>query len=59
MPFIPMVPRVILAGFTSLSIKSDKYKLLCHIAKKKKKKTKFILEPVVILAAESTFWFSW
>lgn len=54
-----MVPRIIalLAGFTSLSIKSDKYKLLCHIAKKKKKM--FILEPVVILAAESTFWFSW
>lgn len=41
MPFIPMVPRVILAGFTSLSIKSDKYKLLCHIAKKKKKNVYF------------------
>lgn len=43
---ILMVPRIIalLTGFTSLSVKSDRYKLLCVIARKK---SMFILQPVV------------
>lgn len=56
--FIPMVHRIIalLAGFTSLSVKSDRYKLLCT---ELGKKSMFILQPVVILAVESASLFSW
>jgi len=56
MPSLQIVPGVIavLTCFTSLSIKSDKYKLLCHIVRK----NTFILELLVIWAFESTSWFS-
>lgn len=57
MSSIHIVPGIIavLTGFISLSIKSDKYKRLCHIVRK----NTFILEPVVIQAFEPTSWFSW
>lgn len=37
MIFILMLPRIIalLTGFISASVKSDRYKLFCHIARKK------------------------
>lgn len=57
MPSIQIVPGIIavLTGFTSFSIKSDKYTLLCHIVRK----NMFILEPVIIQAFGSTPWCSW